>query len=134
MPTCGLAITESERRLPSIIDGLEQPLAKLGLSKERFTIRMTGCPNGCARPYNADLALVGKAKDKYTVFAGGGWLGNRLAYVYKDLVPDDVVVDEMIAIFAAFKANREGDESLGDFCTRVGKDDLAVLAAAAPRP
>jgi sulfite reductase (ferredoxin) len=134
LPTCGLAITESERRLPSIIDSLEQPLAKLGLSNERFTIRMTGCPNGCARPYNADLALVGKAKDKYTLFAGGGWLGNRLAYVYKDLVPDDVVIDEMIGIFAAFKANREGDESLGDFCTRVGKEDLEVMAAAAPRP
>ena len=134
LPTCGLAITESERRLPSIIDELEQPLAKLGLDRERFTIRMTGCPNGCARPYNADLALVGKAKDKYTLFAGGGWLGNRLAYIYKDLVTDETVVDELIAIFAAFKANREGDESLGEFCTRVGADDLAVLAAAAPRP
>ncbi len=134
LPTCGLAITESERRLPSIIDALERPLAKLGLDKERFTIRMTGCPNGCARPYNADLALVGKAKDKYTLFAGGGWLGNRLAYIYKDLVTDDSVVDEIIAIFAAFKANREGDESLGEFCTRVGAEDLAVLADAAPRP
>ncbi|MGI9471538.1 MAG: NADPH-dependent assimilatory sulfite reductase hemoprotein subunit [Rubripirellula sp.] len=134
LPTCGLAITESERRLPSIIDGLEAPLAKLGLDKERFTIRMTGCPNGCARPYNADLALVGKAKGKYTLFAGGGWLGNRLAYVYKDLVPDETVIDEIISIFAAFKANREGDESLGTFCTRVGKDDLAVLAEAAPKP
>ena len=133
LPTCGLAITESERRLPSIIDGLEAPLAKLGLDKERFTIRMTGCPNGCARPYNADLALVGKAKDKYTLYAGGGWLGNRLAYIYKDLVPDDVVVDELIAIFAAFKANREEGESLGTFCTRVGKDDLAVLAENAPK-
>ena len=134
LPTCGLAITESERRLPSIIDGLETPLAKLGLDKERFTIRMTGCPNGCARPYNADLALVGKAKGKYTLYAGGGWLGNRLAYIYKDLVPDDVVVDEIIGIFAAFKGNREDGESLGSFCTRIGKDDLAVLAAAAPRP
>ncbi|TWU59136.1 Sulfite reductase [NADPH] hemoprotein beta-component [Rubripirellula tenax] len=134
LPTCGLAITESERRLPSIIDGLEAPLAKLGLAKERFTIRMTGCPNGCARPYNADIALVGKAKDKYTVFAGGGWLGNRLAFIYKDLVSDDVVVDELIAIFAAFKANREGTESLGDFCTRVGAEDLAVMAEAAPKP
>ncbi len=134
LPTCGLAITESERRLPSIIDGLEQPLAKLGLSKERFTIRMTGCPNGCARPYNADLALVGKAKGKYTLFAGGGWLGNRLAYVYKDLVADETVIDEMIGIFAAFKANRQGEESLGDFCSRVGPEDLALLAAAAPRP
>src|SRR6056297_1637903 len=134
LPTCGLAITESERRLPSIIDGLEEPLAKLGLAKERFTIRMTGCPNGCARPYNADLALVGKAKNKYTLFAGGGWLGTRLAYIYKDLVADDVVVDEMIAIFAAFKANREGNESLGDFCARVGRDDLEAIAAAAPKP
>ena len=134
LPTCGLAVTESERRLPSIIDALEQPLAKLGLIKERFTIRMTGCPNGCARPYNADLAIVGKAKNKYTLFAGGGWLGNRMAYIYKDLVADDVVVDEMIGIFAAFKANREGDESLGDFCTRVGQQDLEVMAAAAPRP
>ena len=134
LPTCGLAITESERRLPSIIDDLEEPLAKLGLSAERFTIRMTGCPNGCARPYNADLALVGKAKGKYTLFAGGGWLGNRLNFIYKDLVPDDVVVDEMIGIFAAFKANREEGESLGAFCTRVGAEDLAVMAEAAPKP
>jgi sulfite reductase (ferredoxin) len=134
LPTCGLAITESERRLPTIIDGLEEPLAKLGLSQERFTIRMTGCPNGCARPYNADLALVGKAKDKYTLFAGGGWLGNRLGYIYKDLVTDDSVIDELIGILAAFKAHRDGDESLGDFCTRVGQEDLEVMAAAAPRP
>lgn len=132
LPTCGLAITESERRLPSIIDGLEAPLAKLGLDKERFTIRMTGCPNGCARPYNADLALVGKAKGKYTLYAGGGWLGNRLAYIYKDMVPDDVVVGELVTIFAAFKANREEGESLGTFCTRVGKDALTTLAANAP--
>ncbi|KAA5545299.1 NADPH-dependent assimilatory sulfite reductase hemoprotein subunit [Roseiconus nitratireducens] len=134
LPTCGLAITESERRLPSIIDGLEQPLAKLGLDKERFTVRMTGCPNGCARPYNADIALVGKAKDKYTLYVGGGWLGNRLGYIYKDLVPDADIVDEIVGIAAAFKANRNADESLGDFCDRVGKDDLAVLAAAAERP
>ncbi len=78
------------------------------------------------------MALVGKAKGKYTLYAGGGWLGNRLAYIYKDMVPDDVVVDELVAIFAAFKAHREEGESLGTFCTRVGKDDLATLAANAP--
>ncbi|MEM6364137.1 MAG: NADPH-dependent assimilatory sulfite reductase hemoprotein subunit, partial [Planctomycetota bacterium] len=82
LPTCGLAITESERRLPGLVTSIEEPLAKLGLSGERFTIRMTGCPNGCARPYNADLALVGRSVGKYTLFAGGGWLGNRLAYIY----------------------------------------------------
>ncbi len=134
LPTCGLAITESERRLPSIIDGLEAPLAKLGLAQERFTVRMTGCPNGCARPYNADIALVGKAKDKYTLFVGGGWLGTRLAFIYKDLVPDSIVVDEIIGVFAAFKANRNEDEELSDFCNRVGAEDLAVMAAAAPKP
>lgn len=134
LPTCGLAITESERRLPGIMDDIEAPLAKLGLDKERFTIRMTGCPNGCARPYNADVGIVGKAKDKYTLFVGGGWLGNRLAYLYKDLVPDERIADELIGVFAAYRAHRDGDESLGDFCARVGRDDLEVLAAAAPRP
>ncbi|MFG0291169.1 MAG: NADPH-dependent assimilatory sulfite reductase hemoprotein subunit [Rhodopirellula sp. JB044] len=134
LPTCGLAITESERRLPSLIDSIEEPLAKLGLSNERFTIRMTGCPNGCARPYNADLALVGRAVGKYTLFTGGGWLGNRMAEIYKDAVKDDEVVDEMIGLFAAFKANREGEESFGDFCSRVGVEKLAELAEAAPRP
>ncbi|MEO1618496.1 MAG: NADPH-dependent assimilatory sulfite reductase hemoprotein subunit [Planctomycetota bacterium] len=131
LPTCGLAITESERRLPSLIDDLEQPLAKLGLDQERFTIRMTGCPNGCARPYNADIALVGKAKDKYTFFVGGGWLGNRMAYIYKELVPSDQIVPEIVAIASAFKANAHEGESLGDFCARVGKEDLTVLATAA---
>lgn len=134
LPTCGLAITESERRLPGLIDGLEQPLAKLGLDRERFTIRMTGCPNGCARPYNADMALVGKAKDRYTLYVGGGWLGNRLAYIYKDLVPDSQVVDEMVGVFAAYKANRQEGESIGDFCSRVGKDDLQEMASHAERP
>ncbi|MEC7409946.1 MAG: NADPH-dependent assimilatory sulfite reductase hemoprotein subunit, partial [Planctomycetota bacterium] len=112
----------------------EQPLAKLGLDRERFTIRMTGCPNGCARPYNADMALVGKAKDRYTLYVGGGWLGNRLAYIYKDLVPDSQVVDEMVGVFAAYKANRQEGESIGDFCSRVGKDDLQEMASHAERP
>ena len=131
LPTCGLAITESERRLPSIIDSIEEPLAKLGLSASRFTIRMTGCPNGCARPYDADLALVGKAKDKYTMFVGGSWLGNRLAYIYKDLVPDDQVVDEMVSVFTAFAQHREEHEAFGDFCDRVGRDELEQLAGKA---
>ena len=70
-PTCGLAVTESERALPGMIDELEIELAKLGLDKEDFTLRMTGCPNGCARPYNCDIGLVGKTAGKYTVFVGG---------------------------------------------------------------
>jgi sulfite reductase (ferredoxin) len=133
LPTCGLAITESERALPGIIDELEGPLAKLGLDREAFTIRMTGCPNGCARPYNADIGIVGKAKDKYTLFTGGALLGHRLAYVYKDLVPHATLVDEIISVFSAFKVNRQGTETLGDFCARVGRDQLEVLAEQAPK-
>lgn len=134
LPTCGLAITESERALPGMIDQLEGPLAKLGLNHERFTIRMTGCPNGCARPYNSDIGLVGKTKGKYTIFAGGALLGNRLSYIYKDLIPDTEVPTELIGIFAAYKANRLEGETLGCFCTRVGRDQLEAMAAAAPKP
>jgi sulfite reductase (ferredoxin) len=128
LPTCGLAITESERVLPGIIDQLEGPLAKLGLDRDAFTIRMTGCPNGCARPYNADIGIVGKAKEKYTLFTGGALLGTRLAYLYKDLVPHATLVDEIVNVFAAYKVNRQEDESLGDFCARVGRDELEALA------
>lgn len=134
LPTCGLAITESERSLPGIIDALEGPLAKLGLDHEAFTIRMTGCPNGCARPYNADIGIVGKAKGKYTLFVGGALLGTRLGYIYKDLVPEATLTDEIIGVFAAFKANRQGQETMGDFCARVGRDELETMADAAPKP
>ena len=127
-PTCGLAITESERALPGMIDDLEPTLAKLGLSNEKFTIRMTGCPNGCARPYNSDIGLVGRAQGKYTIFVGGRLLGDRLNTLYKDHVPAENVVGELAKIFAAFKQYRTAGESLGDFCTRLGPTALAEEA------
>ena len=125
-PTCGLSITESERALPGMIDQLEQELAKLGLESEQFNLRMTGCPNGCARPYNPDIGLVGKAKEKYTVFLGGRQEGNRLNFIYKDMVPATEVIAELVKVFAYFKQDREANESFGDFCFRKGKDDLLV--------
>jgi sulfite reductase (ferredoxin) len=123
-PTCGLAITESERALPGIVDELEVELARLGLADERFTLRMTGCPNGCARPYNCDIGLVGKAKDKYTIFVGGRLLGDRLNFNYKDMVPAEEVVPSIIPLFAYFKRARDEGETLGDFLHRKGRDDL----------
>src|SRR2546427_525862 len=87
LPTCGLALAEAERALPGVIDELERELARLGLADLRLTVRMTGCPNGCARPYTADLAFVGRSADKYTIFVGGSVLGTRLATAYADLVP-----------------------------------------------
>jgi sulfite reductase (ferredoxin) len=124
LPTCGLAITESERALPDIITHLETELARLGLAEERFTVRMTGCPNGCARPYNSDIGLVGKAKEKYTVLIGGRTLGDRLNFIHKDLVPAEEVVSTLVPLFAYFKADREPGETFGDFCHRKGNDAL----------
>jgi sulfite reductase (ferredoxin) len=124
LPTCGLAITESERILPSIIDRLEDELNNLGLAGEVFTTRMTGCPNGCARPYNSDIGLVGKTKDKYTILLGGRRQGDRLNFIYQDLVPTDDVVPLLTAVLRYFKESRQPGEAFGDFCHRKGKDDL----------
>src|SRR4029079_17585334 len=126
LPTCGLPITESERILPTSTHQLEGELEKLGLGGEVFTTRMTGCPNGCARPYNSDIGLVGKTKDKYTIFLGGRVLGDRLNFIYKELVPTDEVVPSLVPVLRYFKENRQQDESLGDFCHRVGTQALAA--------
>lgn len=124
LPTCGLAITESERVLPSMVDQLEQELARLDLDHEVFTMRMTGCPNGCARPYNCDIGLVGKTAGKYTIFLGGRVMGDRLNFIYKDLVPAEDVIPTLVPVFRYFKEARENDESFGDFCHRQGAENL----------
>jgi sulfite reductase (ferredoxin) len=124
LPTCGLAVTESERILPEIMDELEAEVKKLGLENEVFTTRMTGCPNGCARPYNSDIGLVGKTKDKYTILLGGRVVGDRLNFVYKDLVPTNEVVPTLAPVLRYFKNARQDGESFGDFCHRLGKDAL----------
>ena len=132
LPTCGLAVAESERVMPDLMDQLELELKNLGLENEVFTTRMTGCPNGCARPYNSDIGLVGKTKDKYTIFLGGHVLGDRLNYIYKDLVPTDEVVPTLAAVLRYFKESRQNGESFGDFCFRVGKDELIANCDAQP--
>jgi sulfite reductase (ferredoxin) len=124
LPTCGLAVSESERVMPEIIDQLEVELERLGLQDEVFTTRMTGCPNGCARPYNSDIGLVGKTKDKYTIFLGGRVLGDRLNFIYEDLVPTEQVVPTLVPALKYFKESRISGESFGEFCHRVGKEDL----------
>ncbi len=127
LPTCSLAITDAERVLPDVINQMEAELASLGLADEKFTVRMTGCPNGCARPYNADIGLVGKAKGKYTLFLGGTRLGTRLATIYKDLVPLEEIVPTLRPLFTAFRDQRHPQESFGDFCNRMGNDRLSAL-------
>jgi sulfite reductase (ferredoxin) len=132
LPTCGLAITESERIMPSMIDQLENVVEELGLAGEVFTTRMTGCPNGCARPYNSDIGLVGKTKDKYTILLGGRRQGDRLNFIYQDLVPTDQVVPTLAPVFRYFRDARLPAETLGDFCHRKGKDDLLANCQPAP--
>ena len=135
LPTCGLAVTESERVLPTLMDELEKELTRQGLADERFTVRMTGCPNGCARPYNADIGLVGRQASKgadgsnspgaYTIFLGGSTLGGRLNTIYKDYIPFEKVVTELSPIFTRFVAERTPGEPFGDFCDRLGVAELA---------
>lgn len=131
-PTCGLSITEAERALPGLIDQMEVVLARLGLESEKFTVRMTGCPNGCARPYNADIGLVGKTAGKYTILLGGRLVGNRLNFVYKDLVPEGELISSLQPVFAYYKQDRQQGEGFGDFCARKGQADLNAYADSHP--
>jgi sulfite reductase (ferredoxin) len=127
-PTCGLSITESERALPGVIDVMEAELARLGLEKEQFTVRMTGCPNGCARPYNPDIGFVGKARGKYTVYVGGRLLGDRLGFIFKDMIPEAEITPTLRPLFVYFKQDRQPKETFGDFCHRKGLEDLLAYA------
>ncbi|MEZ6044373.1 MAG: NADPH-dependent assimilatory sulfite reductase hemoprotein subunit [Planctomycetaceae bacterium] len=128
LPTCGLAVTESERALPSVIDSLEEELEKAGLAGERVAVHMTGCPNGCARPYHPDIGLVGKAKGKYTLFLGGNAVGTRLAFLYKDMVPMEEIATLCSPLFSYYASERADKESFGDFCARKGQADLEAYA------
>src|SRR5262249_36856612 len=122
IPTCGLAISEAERVLPGIVDQLEAELTRLGLEREKIGIRITGCPNGCVRPYQSDIGIVGRSGDKYTVFVGGNVLGTRLNFLLKDLVPSGEIVPLLKPLLARFKADRRADEGFGDYCRRIGED------------
>jgi sulfite reductase (ferredoxin) len=132
IPTCGLALSEAERVLPGMITALEQELARLGLARERISVRMTGCPNGCARPYQSDIGIVGRSGSKYTVYVGGGVLGDRLNDVLKDLVPAEQIVTTLRPVLELFKSQRRPDEGFGDFCQRYGMERLRELVGAAP--
>lgn len=127
IPSCGLAISEAERALPSLIDKLDTEIRRLGLLDEKIGVRMTGCPNGCVRPYQSDIGIVGRSGDKYTLFVGGNLIGSRLNFVLKDLVPLDQIVPTLTPLLEDFKKNRTAGESFGDYCHRSGVDKLRAL-------
>jgi sulfite reductase (ferredoxin) len=124
IPTCGLAISEAERSLPGILDQLEVEMKKLGLENEQLSVRMTGCPNGCARPYQSDIGIVGRSGDKYVLYVGGHVRGHRLNFELKDLVPRGDIIRFIRPLLVYFKHERRPGESFGDFCQRLGQEKV----------
>ncbi|MHC5598238.1 MAG: sulfite reductase, ferredoxin dependent [Nostoc sp.] len=129
LPTCGLAITESERAIPGILERVRALLDKIGLQKDHFVVRMTGCPNGCARPYLAELAFVGSAPESYQLWLGGSPNQTRLAQPYTEKLHHNDLESFLEPIFVYFKKSRKSKESFGDFCDRVGFDAIREFAA-----
>jgi sulfite reductase (ferredoxin) len=130
IPTCALAISEAERALPALIDQLEVALKVTGLAREKISIRMTGCPNGCVRTYQSDIGIVGRSGDKYTIFVGGNLVGSRLGFVLKDLVPLGDIVSTLQPILSKFRAERKKGEGFGDYCQRLGEGKTRELVGA----
>jgi sulfite reductase (ferredoxin) len=121
LPTCGQALAESERRLPEMVNQIEDKLIAKGLSGRRLQLRMTGCPNGCARPGVAEVGIVGKTKSTYDLFLGGGLRGDRLATLYKEKVKFDEVPEILEPLFERWHNEGLADEEFGDFFERVVK-------------
>ncbi|KAH8202990.1 hypothetical protein TruAng_002824 [Truncatella angustata] len=119
-PTCGLAMAESERYLPVLISKLEDCLEENGLRQDSIVMRMTGCPNGCARPWLAEVAFVGKAFGAYNMYLGGGYHGQRLNKLYRSSIKEDEILDIMKPLLKRYATEREEGERFGDFCIRVG--------------
>lgn len=120
LPTCGLAMAESERYLPSLLDKIDPLLAEVGLRDEEIVIRMTGCPNGCARPALAEISFIGKAPGKYNMYLGGGFAGERLNRLYKENIGETEILDSLKPIIAHYAKERREGEHFGDFTIRAG--------------
>ena len=130
LPTCGLALAESERMLPGFLDRIGKLLAEVGLPDEEIIIRSTGCPNGCARPYMAELGFVGKAPGRYQVWLGGNTSGTRLNRVWKDVLKETDLENELRPLLSRFAQERRSGERFGDYCERVVWKEQAEPTAA----
>ena len=120
LPTCGLALAESQRYLPDLISEIEEVLEEFELKNDPITIRMTGCPNGCARPYIAEIAFVGRAPGKYNIYLGGGFTGDRLNKLYKASAKSEEITEILRPIFKRYASERNDGERFGDFVIRAG--------------
>jgi sulfite reductase (NADPH) hemoprotein beta-component len=120
LPTCGLALAESERYLPSVVEALEPVLEEAGLREDEIVIRSTGCPNGCGRPYLGEIGLVGKAPGKYNLYLGAGFSGERLNKLYRASLTHDRILEELRPLLLAYGKERKKGERFGDFAIRKG--------------
>ena len=120
LPTCGLALAESERYLPQLVSELDQVIEECGLRETEIVIRMTGCPNGCARPYLGEIGFVGRAPGKYNIYLGAAFDGARLNKLYKPSVKSEDIVNELAPIIRRYATERQEGEHFGDFTIRAG--------------
>ncbi|SEH72245.1 sulfite reductase (NADPH) beta subunit [Halobacillus karajensis] len=120
LPTCGLAMAESERYLPSLIDKIEEILDETGLSEEEIVIRMSGCPNSCSRPALGEIGFIGKAPGKYNMYLGAGFAGDRLNKLYRENIGEEEILQELKPLFLHYAKERETKEKFGDFVIRKG--------------
>jgi len=119
-PTCGLAMAESERYLPELVTKLEGCLEENGLRQESIVMRMTGCPNGCARPWLAEVAFVGKAYGAYNMYLGGGYHGQRLNKLFRSSIKEEEILEIMKPLLKRYALERNEGERFGDFVIRIG--------------
>ena len=127
LPTCGLALAEAERVREPMVASIEAALGRHGLEGERLSIRITGCPNGCSRPYAGDIGIVGRMPGRYALFVGGDFAGTRLSFKLHEKVAEAEIADRLEPLFAAFAAERQPGEGFGDYCHRRGAEALLDL-------
>lgn len=120
LPTCGLALTEAERVQDEIVGAIAARLQRWGLEQERLSIRITGCPNGCARPYSGDIGIVGRVPGAYSLYVGGDFEGTRLNTAIAERLSIEGIAEALDPLFELFAGTRKADEGFGDFCHRIG--------------
>ena len=129
LPSCGLALTEAERVRDDIVAAVEARLRFYGLEHERLSIRITGCPNGCARPYTGDIGIVGRMPGFYSLYVGGDFAGTRLNVLVADRVALHAIAETLDPLFELFASSRLAGEGFGDFCHRLGLPALQQALA-----
>ncbi len=130
LPTCGLALAEAERVRAPIVAAIAAALARYDLADERISLRITGCPNGCTRPYAGDIGIVGRMPGHYALYVGGDFAGTRLSFKLLDKIAEADLAATLAPLFAAFAQTRQPGEGFGDFCDRLGADALLALGRA----